>query len=77
MRIKTGGYQWGFELKGLIELYSLMKELNELGSWDQFADFKMIEKLNLELEDLKNINERLRAQVSELKAQLAEYQEEE
>ena len=76
-RIKTGGYQWGFELKGLIELYSLMKELNELGSWDRYLDLKKIERLRLEKERLQNKNDLLRKRINQLKAQLAKYQEEE
>lgn len=77
MRIKTGGYQWGFELKGLKELYALMNELNELGSWDRYTDLKKIERLNLDKERLQNKNELLRKRIRKLEAQLAEYQEEE
>lgn len=77
MRIKTGGYQWGFELKGLTELYALMNELNELGSWDRYIDLRKIERLNLEKERLQNKNELLRKRIRKLEVQLAEYQEEE
>ena len=67
LRVKSGGYKWGYELQGLEKIKEIMDKLEELKTWKAYEAVEDYNRLKTKLEKLEKENELLRAQVNLLR----------